>query len=131
MAPKDGYIQADVVPTQTLVGAPLLISGETMVSDKFKEIVIEITPPPGANEKASTYHALINKNDGSFKFQVVNTNSEGDYKVTVNSPDGKASKKLSFTIYDFDGLDEIGEKIKDLMEEASKNLKEIVSKIKE
>ncbi len=73
MEPKDGYIQADVVPTQTLVGAPLLISGETRVSDKFKEIVIEITPPPGTNEKASTYHALINKNDGSFKFQVVNT----------------------------------------------------------
>jgi hypothetical protein len=130
MEPKDGYIQASVFPGQTLVGASLIISGETMVSDKFKEVKIIITPPKNSNEKTTTYEALINKNDGSFKLPFNNTNNEGDYTATVSSPDGKAVKKLSFTIYDFDGLDEIGEKIKDLMEEASKNLKSIVEKIK-
>ncbi len=130
MEPKDGYIQAEIAPSQTLIGAPLLITGGTMVSDKFKEITIEITPPAGAKEKV-TYRTPINSIDGTFKFHVLNTNSEGEYKVTVNSPDGKASKKLTFTIYDFDGLDDIGEKIKDLMEEASKNLKAIVEKMKD
>ena len=130
MTPQDGYIQAKVFPDQTLVGASLVISGETMYSDKFKGVSIVITPPKGANGKASTYQALINKNDGSFKLSFNNTNTEGDYTVKVNSPDGKASKNLAFTIYDFDGLDNIGKKIKDLMDEASKNLKAIVEKIK-
>ncbi|MEO5983916.1 MAG: hypothetical protein ABIP80_00335, partial [Ferruginibacter sp.] len=131
MTPHDGYIQAKVFPVQTLIGASLIISGETMVSDKFKEVSIVITLPKGSNEKTTTYRALINNNDGSFKFPFSNTEAEGDYTVKVNSPDGKASKNVSFTIYDFDGLDEIGEKIKDLMEEASKNLKVIVEKMKD
>jgi hypothetical protein len=130
MTPQDGYIQATVAPVQTLVGAQVVISGETMVTDKFNEVDIIITPPKGSNEKTATYHAVLNKNDGSFKLLFSNTNAEGDYTVKVNSPDGKASKNLAFTIYDFDGLDDIGEKIKDLMEEASKNLKAIVEKIK-
>lgn len=131
MTPQDGYILAKVFPGQTLVGASLVISGETMASDKFKEVSIVVTPPGGANNKVNTYRALINNPDGSFKLPFSNTNAEGEYKVKVNSPDGKASKILFFTIYDFDGLDEIGEKIKDLMDEASKNLKDIVAKIKD
>ena len=130
MTPQDGYIQASVFPDQTLVGASLVISGETMAADKFKDVTIVITPPNGANEKEKTYQAVINKMDGSFKFPFNNTNVEGEYKVKVKSPDGKAIKNLSFTIYDFEGLDEIGEKIKDLLDEASKKLKEVVDKIK-
>jgi hypothetical protein len=128
MEPQDGYIQAKVFPYQTLIGAPVVISGETMYSDKHKEVNISIWAAKGSNDKKN-YKAIIQQ-DGKFKFPFNGTEKEGDYSAIVSSPDGKAQKKLSFTIYDFDGLDEIGEKIKDLMDEASKNLKQIVDKIK-
>jgi hypothetical protein len=129
MTPQDGYIQAKVFPDQTLTGASLVISGETMYSDKLKEVSIVITPPKGA--KAVSYKALINKNDGSFKLPFNSTNVEGGYKVRVNSPDGKASKNITFTIYDLGQLAQIGKKVKDLLDEASRNLKIGVAKIKD
>ncbi|MBA2250239.1 MAG: hypothetical protein H0W12_08605 [Chitinophagaceae bacterium] len=129
MEPQDGYIQAKVFPDQTLTGASLVISGETMYSDKIKEVSIVITPPKGA--KAVSYKTLINKNDGSFKLPFNNTNAEGNYSVKVNSPDGKASKDITFTIYDFGKLDQIATGVKDLLRQSNTKLKEVVSKIKE
>ncbi len=129
MEPQDGYIQAKVFPDQTLKGASIVISGETMYSDKLKELSIVITPPKGA--KAVSYKALINKKDGSFKFPFNNTNAEGEYKVKVNSPDGKASKNITFTIYDFGNLHQVATGVKDLMGQANTKLKEVVSKIKD
>jgi len=130
MEPQDGYIRATVFPDQTLVGALIEISGETMFSTKYKDVNISIAPPKGSTEPTSIHKAVIQK-DGKFKFPFKGTEKEGDYTATVFSPDSKAHKKLSFTIYDFDDLDEIGEKIKELMDEASKNLKKIVDKMKD
>jgi len=129
MEPQDGYIRATVFPDQTLVGALIEISGETMFSDKYKDVSISIVPPKGT-KAPTTIHKAIIQQDGKFKFPFKGTEKEGEYTATVFSPDGKAQKKLSFTIYDFAKLDKIGEKIKDLMKEASDNLKEIVNKIK-
>ena len=126
--PKDGYIQATLFPDQTLIGAQLLISGETMFSDKYKEVKI-IIASKATTEKATVHKAII-KQDGKFTFPFKGNEKEGDYIATVYSPDGKATKNLSFTIYGFGGLDEIGERIKELTKEASKNLKNIVAKIK-
>jgi len=151
MAPQNGYIQAAIFPDKTLVGAAITITGPSMFGKIWRRMIrlsfnpsafaactysislmaIIIVPPKNSTEKTATFQTAINKNDGSFKLSFDNTNTEGAYNVKVNSPDGKASKNLSFTIYDFDGLDNIGENIKDLMEEALKALKTIVAKIKE
>jgi hypothetical protein len=130
MNPKQGYLDARVKPDKQVQGIAVEISGETMISDKLKEVEI-VVYFTGKKDDKKKYTVPINTETGAFKFDFRETAEEGEYRAIVRSSDGKGTRNLVFHVYGWPDLEDIAKENLELLRQAETNLREKTNQLKE
>ena len=115
-ASQDGYVSLITSASTTFIGASVVISGESVFYGKYNSVGLTIQGPysEDANPKpVSGFTKQVKQisldKDGKFKTQWNVGGTDGQFKLTVVSSDGKATKTKSVIVYSWPDIGDIAD----------------------